>query len=320
MQERIFANVSKAIAAVIKNEMAISEPEETTDIETVRARIVEKAQNLVLHLKPPGKKSELSQEYLNLKAKLKQLLERGPLARFSFEELENLFFMLAQVARYEGILMLENEGFLAQVQPVAGAEEELFHLGLSLILNGAEPRLVEATLNTRAQALLHHLSTRYQMIAEGLTAIRAGSYPGFIDLNLRNFYISVRQGDGEYTENPVAALKEKLQEKPFAHFTLDEVTQFVLDLSVAVRKEGPSILADLAEQVDDELLGWGLEAMQMLEGNIEPKLVQRLIEIQARTLQYRHDTRYQMISEGLRSIQNGENPRIIAQKLKCFYA
>lgn len=86
-----------------------------------------------------------------------------------------------------------------------------------------------------------------------------------------------------------------------------------------MRQEGDAALAELADSVDDELLGQGLEAMRMFEGNIAPELVQRMLEIRARTLLHRHETRYLMIAEGFRSIQNGENPHAIARKLRNFY-
>jgi len=321
VQERIFANVSKVIATLIKNEMAISGPVDPSDIETVRTRIVELAQQLapVESKTPAGSKVQPVEEYQQMKDDLKQLLGRGPFARLGFDELEEIFHMMAQVCRREGILTLETEGIQAPETAAAGAEEEFFNLGRSLIVDGTAPRLTETILSTRMQALMHDHATRYRMIVEGLRAIKAVNYPAFMDLNLRNFYMSEQKWDGDYAENPAQVLKEKLREKPFSQFTLDEVTRFLLDLSVAVRKEGDAVLAELTELVDDELLEHGLETMQMFGGSIVPGLVQRMLEIRTRTLLHRHETRYQMIAEGFRSIQNGENPRVIAQKLRNFY-
>ena len=320
VQERIFANVSKGIAALIKNEMAISGPAEASDIETVRERIIKLAQQLVLHRRP-AKPGELKEEYLQLKAELKERLRGRPfiLPGLGFEEIERIFFSVAQVCRAEGILALETEEISALDAAAPGTDEELFNLGMSLIVNGTGSRLTAEIMNTRTQTLMHHHAARYRMITEGLTAIRAGNLPSFIDLNLRNFYMSGQEWDGEYAEKPVEVLAEKLREKPFAQFTLDEVTRFVIDLCVAVRQEGDAALAALDELVDDELLEQGLEAMRMFEGNIVPELVQRMLEIRARTLLHRHETRYLMIAEGFRSIQNGENPHAIARKLRNFY-
>ena len=321
VQERVFANVSTVIATLIKNEMAISGPVETSDIETVRARIVELAQQLAPAESrfSAGSKVQPVEEYQKMKDDLKQLLGSGPFARLGFDELAEIFHMMAQVCRREGILTLETEGIRAPMTVAAGGEEEFFNLGRRLIVDGTAPQLTETILSTRTQALLHDHATRFRMIVEGLRAIKAVNYPAFIDLNLRNFYISEQQWDGDYPANPAQCLKEKLREKPFAQFTLDEVTQFLLNLSVAVRKEGDGVLAELAELVDDELLEQGLEVMQMFGGSIVPGLVQRMLEIRTRTLLHRHETRYQMIAEGFRSIQNGENPRVIVQKLKNFY-
>ena len=321
VQERVFANVSTMIATLIKNEMAISGPVETSDIETVRARIVELAQQLVPTepKSPTGSKGEPVEEYEKMKENLKQLLESTPFARLGFDELAEIFHMMAQVCRREGILTLDTEGIRAPETAAAGGEEEFFNLGRRLIVDGTAPQLTERILSTRTQALMHDHATRYRMIVEGLRAIKAVNYPAFIDLNLRKFYMSEQQWDGDYPANPAQVLKEKLREKPFAQFTLDEVTRFLLDLSVAVRKEGEDVLAELAELVDDELLEQGLEVMQMFGGSIVPGLVQRMLEIRTRTLLHRHETRYQMIVEGFRSIQNGENPRVIVQKLKNFY-
>jgi len=320
LQERIYANVSKGIATLMKNEMAISGVAEESDIESVRARIVKLAQQLVLHRRPatPG---ELSGEYHAMKADLKERLGRRPFAApgLAFDEIETLFEMMAQVCRAEGILALEAEGFAPMEKAAPGTPEELFGLGLSLIVNGTGSQLTAAIVDARTQAMMHHHATRCRMITEGLAAIRAGSLPSFVDLNLRNFYMSAQEWDGEYPEKPIERLQETLRQKPLAQFTLDEVTQFLLDLSVAVRQEGDAALTAAAAIADDELLGEGLEAMQMFEGSIAPEMVQRLLEIRTRALLHSHETGYRMIAEGFASIQNGENPRLIARKLRAYY-
>jgi len=320
VQERIFANVSKGIATLIRNEMAISGTAQESGIESVRESIIKLAQQLVLHRRP-AKPGELSEEYRTMKEDLLERLGRRPFAGhgLAFDEIQTLFDMMAQVCRAEGILELETGGFASLEKAAPGTQEELFNLGLFLIVNGTGSRLTTAVLDARTQALMNHHATRCRMITEGLTTIGAGSLPSFIDLNLRNFYMSEREWDGEYPEKPLEKLQGQLREKPFAQFTPDEVTQFLLDLSVAVRQEGHAALAAVAEFVDDELLGQGLEAVQMFEGGIAPELVQRLLEIRTRTLLHRHETGYKMITEGFRSIQNGEHPRFIARKLRSFY-
>ena len=319
VQERIFANVSKGIATLIRNEMAISGRPEEAGIESVREGIVKLAQRLVLHRRP-AKPGELGEEYWAMKEDLRKRLSSRPLAGpgLGLDEIVTLFETMARVCRAEGILELETGGFGSLEKAAPGTQEELFNLGLYLIVNGTGSRLTATILDARTQTLMNHHTTRCRMITEGLTAIRDGSLPSFIDLNLRNFYMSAGEWDGEYPEKPLEKLRKQLRERPFTQFTLDEVTQFLLDLSVAVRQEGGAAVAGLADLVDDELLQQGMEAMQMFEGSIAPELVQRLLEIRTRTLLHRHETGYLMIAEGFRSIQNGEHPRLIAEKLRSF--
>ena len=132
VQERIYANVSKAIATLLKNEMAISGPLEKGEVEATRARIIELAQQLV----PYESKFDLGgEEYLRVKEEL-QLLARG-------------------LKAIDGII---------------------------------KPELVHRMLEIHMKALLHRRETRYEMIAEGFRSIQSGDNPRVIEDKMKNFY------------------------------------------------------------------------------------------------------------------------------------
>lgn len=308
VQERVYANVSKGIATLLKNEMAISGPLERGEIEATRARIVALAQQLV----PAESKVDLgSKEYLKVKEELQGMLAKGPFSEAVFEEIGNFFFTMAEVCRMAGISSLRDA--------TAGADEALFNLGLQLMLDGTEPPMIETILKTHMRALMHDHTTRSRMIVEGLTAIKSGSYPAVIDLRLRRFHVSEQVWSSDYPEGPAQVVKEKLEEKSLDEFSLDELTEFLVDVSVAVRTEGISVLAELAELADDELLARGLEVMQMFGGNVRLEWVHRMLEIHMTSLLRRREIRYEMITEGFKSIQAGENPYVIARKMTNFY-
>ena len=88
-------------------------------------------------------------------------------------------------------------------------------------------------------------------------------------------------------------------------------------MAVITRQSGLVPLAELAELIDERPLPMGLE---LAADGTEPELIQTMIETQGQTLMHYLETKYRMVLDGVMSIQSGDNPLIVGQKLRNFYA
>ncbi|MCL2603488.1 MAG: hypothetical protein FWD90_03320 [Defluviitaleaceae bacterium] len=114
-----------------------------------------------------------------------------------------------------------------------------------------------------------------------------------------------------------------LENRRFFKCTLKErascmdVVETVVDLANTARKEGVLALEDRAVNMDDPFIQKGL--MLIVDGT-DPELVYDILRVEIVTSQREGAAllRWVMALEGLLSIQAGENPRIIEEKLKGF--
>ena len=124
----------------------------------------------------------LSQEYHAKKAALTEKLLTTPTVQLGLDELRQVLVGLAEVARAEGILEFE-----AFVRDAAGLEG-LLRSGLSLIIDGTDPKVVDDMLTTQMQTLVANFETRCKMIIAAVRDTQDGQNPRIIDHKLGGFY------------------------------------------------------------------------------------------------------------------------------------
>ena len=154
------------------------------------------------------------------------------------------------------------------------------------------------------------------MIYEGVMGIQGGDRPHSVEQKLQMFYVPAKKERDGYTKASVDDLKARLGKTPFSQLGFHEITEALTDMSIIARAEEITALKQIVELVDEKLLAQGLELA--MEG-VEREAIQNILKRRIRTLLHRHAMQYGMIYEGMTAIQNGENPRIIEQKVRSFY-
>lgn len=313
---RYFANVSDRVAGMLREAMGLLGSPPQSDIESVQARIVDTLEQLreakvvtwprKTQTAPP--KRELPQEYQDQKDALEKQLREISFMTLSQAELPPLYQSLAEVARMEGIL---NMGRLVPIN-----DQDFFCLGIQLIVDGVEPSLVQVLLNTRMYFLMQHYETMYQMMMEAMMSLQCGDNARVIEIKMKLFYVAPEQTRVLNEAVTVAEIESRLKEKPVSRCGVGEVANILTDIAIVARREGLSKLDDLVAFIDDSFLAQGLRLV--IDGTL-PDLVQDMLETRLVAWKTYFETKCDMAKTGVLSIQAGDNPRIVAQKLRNHF-
>jgi hypothetical protein len=131
---------------------------------------------------PEPRPQQKTDEYLATKSALKQKLQNIPSLQMDLDALSEVIVGMAEIARVEGILSLE------EMADESSRMENLLKDGIQLAVDGTEIDLVADLLTTKMQALVHSYETRCRMIIEGVKAIQNGENPRIVEHRLSSFY------------------------------------------------------------------------------------------------------------------------------------
>ena len=184
LKERIFSNVSERVGTMIKEEMEFSGPTRVGEGKEAQLRILEIVKQLqeASQVTGPAKKAprrKLSKEYLATKRAVKALAKR-PFSELSLDEINRMFGGLAEIARREGILALD--------KMVQSRSDKLFTAGVRLAVDGTEPELIMAILETWLSSLMHEHEVKYRKVIEGIMSIQSGDNPRIVEQKLSVLY------------------------------------------------------------------------------------------------------------------------------------
>jgi len=119
------------------------------------------------------------------------------------------------------------------------------------------------------------------------------------------------------------SLKKQLQGTPSLNMGLDEIREVMVKMGEIARAAGILALEDLfpGPPFDDptkmeELFRLGM--MMSIDGT-QPEMLTEMLDNQKHTMMHNFETRCKMIIAGITAIREGDNPRIIDQKLRFFY-
>ena len=188
-KKRIYANVSARVGKIIDDytdsQMPVSDDRvaqnQTTVVEIVQALI---AKGDIVWPPPKEKPAQkpLKKEYVKMKKDLTKQLKNTSIAHLDFETLTDTLINLANIARTEGILELEN------IIKDTNDPDGFFSLNLQLIIDGTAPQLVKEITTARKKALLHQYETKLDMMMTGIHATQLGENPRIIEQKLRAMY------------------------------------------------------------------------------------------------------------------------------------
>jgi hypothetical protein len=119
----------------------------------------------------------------------------------------------------------------------------------------------------------------------------------------------------EYYENKEKT-KAQLEGISSLDMSCEEITEVIVGLANVARAEGILALDSLVDTDSNDMLSAGI---RLAVDGTEPELIQTILETRIEYLISHCVTTYRMMMEGFMSIQVGDNPRIVEQKLSTFY-
>ena len=183
--------MSQRVQTFILEEIEFLGKIESSEIEGVQQRVVQLVDSLIdrgqIAFPAGGEKQKTAagdgdkedKDYLALKERTKKTAKK-PLEKLSYKELNTLFGQLAEIARREGILGLQD------IQPADTTG--FLHSGLLLAIDGTEPALIMDILEQWMESLLHEQKRKYQKVIEGVMAIQSGDNPAIVEHKLSVIY------------------------------------------------------------------------------------------------------------------------------------
>ncbi len=103
--------------------------------------------------------------------------------------------------------------------------------------------------------------------------------------------------------------------RPLSELSFDEIDRMFVWFGTVARREGILELEGVT-RAPDEFLSKG---MQLLVDGTEPQLIRTILTNWMESLLQEQKVKYQKVVEGIASIQGGDNPAIIEQKLGVMY-
>lgn len=190
--EKVLGNMSPRVRVFFTEEIEFLGPVPAEEVEAVQQRILKQLEELAEQglvtlpaaKAPAAKKPKKAPKKRPGKAprgkekRLAELAEKG-LDRCSLEEINELFVLLAEKARREGILALEENSVNMDAFSKAA---------LTLAVDGTEPALICDLLQTWMRSLLHEHEVKYRKVIEGMMAIQAGDNPRIVEHKLSVIY------------------------------------------------------------------------------------------------------------------------------------
>lgn len=191
LREKLLGNMSRRVRTFIEEEVEYLGPMPGHEIEAVQERIVGHVEKLAAegHLtipfggkpkKPPKQKAakKPSKKQQAEERRLKELAGKS-LAELTLAELTELFTLLGEKARRQGILALEGSAEHMDAFP---------RMATMLAVDGTEPALIMDMMETWMKSLMHEHEVKYRKVIEGIMAIQAGDNPRIIEHKLSVIY------------------------------------------------------------------------------------------------------------------------------------
>ena len=107
-----------------------------------------------------------------------------------------------------------------------------------------------------------------------------------------------------------------LAKRPLHDLSLDEVNQMLVGLAEIARREGILAMDGTMRHAGDNYVAAGI---RLATDGTEPELIVTILGTWMESLLHEQKVKYRKTIEGIMSIQSGDNPRIVEQKLNVLY-
>jgi hypothetical protein len=173
LRDRVFANVSERVGKMLKEGMA-SLPASQEEISACRTQVLEAVRRLQILgvIRPPSRRPTRRQYERTVQTSARERIERGRHAgrwtpeRGAFWELMPFLGMVTR-----------DEGIDAVTGAFEGIREPIFEQGVRLLAEGADREEIVDRLQAVADRELKAVAQKFQMVIEGVAAIRDGEDP-----------------------------------------------------------------------------------------------------------------------------------------------
>jgi hypothetical protein len=153
-------------------------------------------------------------------------------------------------------------------------------------------------------------------MVEGALAIHKRQHPREVDQKLRTYFLPNTGGRETYVRAAAGDPEAALRDTPLSQLSLEALSELLTDIAILARSEAISELERIVELVDDADLALGLRIAIDYADRGDPR---EILERRMRTRLQDYETKYRMVVEGVKTIQCGEPPRVIEQKVRSFF-
>ena len=295
--------MSERVRGFILTEMDFAAALPALEVEAARERILAK----LLYLReqgrltwPPTNEPPVPEPEPRIFPHLDRL--SAPLMDFTPDELIDLLADADENARREGILSLARH--------LKEDARTLLTEGLQLAVDGTEADLLQDLLETRAATILRGRTTRAHVAIEGWLSIHCGDNPVFVQQKMESLFVEAPEALPFPTNAPSTdEIVQRLRDTSPSCGTPSEMVPFYRDLATLRRQQGLQALQPLLDMIEDPVLVAGMRAT--VEEELEQEAVHNeMVEVAQRERLELH-RRHLIVIEGVRSIQEGDNPKFL---------
>ncbi|MEW6755152.1 MAG: leucine-rich repeat domain-containing protein [Candidatus Latescibacterota bacterium] len=249
-----------------------------------------------------------------------QSMVQHTLAQLEFDQLDEVFALMAEIVRRIGFLPLDGVA--------ASAPDPFLRSAIELLVDHAPERVVAETLDHQMRSLRCGQERTMWTLKQGVAAICGGAGPaavlrgvGFGGPVRQQILKELRETRGAVAPHgqPGADLTEKLRgmlQRPLGQMGLPAVGRLLATLAVHARDRGILAWEGLQEATEERFLR---EAIAMAVDGVEPGLLSSILEDLAVSLLYRQQRKCEKVLRGVRALSEEASPREVRELLSALF-
>ena len=189
---------------------------------------------------------------------------------------------------------------------------------LALMLVGASDQLKEKVYRNVSGRLAERLKDDVEILSgvnESSTKEAADNFLETVNRLHDAGEITGKALSKKAKEKDIIQSVDFLKKKSPSESSVDELVELFYQLALKGRKHGLLSFESDVEKIDDDIL---LTGLQLIVDGTAPEIVSQILQRKLKTHIRKIETKYEMIGEGVLSIQAGDHPRLVREKMKVF--
>jgi flagellar motor component MotA len=257
-----------------------------------------------------GRPGKVGSNLQALRRRVPEAARKCRLGSMRLQDISDLIVALANLARGLGILNLE--------ETAGAARDPFLRQAVRLAVDGYEPTNVRCFLEDMKSAGMQHEESVCRMVVIWTSSIRKEEPPALLEQRLRSLYRPGAPERGTYTKATAGSVRKALKGGHLSELTLDEVVEVLMEASILARLRGVKALAGPLGEANHELLANALDLLgREIKGDVLETILMILTDHQE-ALMARLEVAHKMVMEGLMTIQQGWNPKVIESRVRAI--